>query len=299
MRNSIIFASAALAAIPGAAQAACDPGFRSNAQSVSIVGVEVEPNAVATEMLGLNVRNEDEASSQPCPAVIRVSRTGSSTDPNFPPFTLLGPGNQTIEILPDPSVGGGAASDVNLANALPGPQGLDVPFEFRVPTEWGLKAGTYSEQLQFSLYDTGGVLRDTAIVTVTITIPRAVSIRLVGAVLGDGGAGPARVDMGTLSSTTETRSPDFAARIFSTGPYLVSFSSANLGNLLNENGRDKIAYRLYFDGQLVDLAGVNAFAYPSATSSTGDFRPLRVIVPAATAVAGHYSDQVTVTVSAT
>lgn len=298
MRYSILFASAALAAIPGAARAACDPGFRSNAQTANIVGVDIEPNAVATAMLSLNVRNEDESSSQPCPAVIRVSRIGAATDPNFPPFSLLGPGSQMVEILPDPSTGGTTASDVNVTSAPPAPQGLDVPFDFRVPTEWGVKAGIYTEQLQFSLYDVGGVLRDTATVTVSITIPRAVSVLLVGAVMGGGGGGPAQVDMGTLSSTTETRSPDFAARIFSTGPYMVSFTSENLGNLLNGNGRDKISYRLYFDGQLVDLAGTNGFPYASATSSTGDFRPLRVIVPAATAVAGRYSDRVTVTVSA-
>jgi hypothetical protein len=299
MRYSILLASAAFAALPGAAQAACKPGFRTNAQTVNIVGVDIEPNAVASTTLSLNVRNEDESSSQPCPAVLRISRVGASADPNFPPFTLLGPGNQTVEILPDPSVGGSTASDVNVADALAEPQGLDVPFEFRVPTEWGIKAGSYTEQLQFSLYDLGGILRDTATVTVSITIPRAVSLRLVGAVLGSGASGPARVDMGTLSSTTETRSPDFAARIFSTGPYMVSFTSTNLGSLLNENGRDKISYRLYFDGQLVDLTGVNGFPYSSATSSSGDFRPLRVVVPAVTAVAGRYSDQVTVTVSAT
>jgi hypothetical protein len=218
MRNSILFASAALAALPGAAQAACDPGFRTNAQSVNIVGVDIEPNGVASATLGLNVRNKDESSERSCPAVIRASRVGASADPNFPPFSLLGPGRQIVEILPDPSAGGSTASDVNLTNAPSGPQGMDVPFEFRVPTEWGLRAGTYTEQLQFSLYDVGGILKDTATVTVSITIPRAVSLMLVGAVMGTGGGGPARVDMGTLSSTTETRSPDFAARIFSTGP---------------------------------------------------------------------------------
>jgi hypothetical protein len=299
MRNSILFASAALVAIPGAAQAACEPGFMTSSQSVNIVGVDVEPGAVASATLGLNVRNEGGTGDQACPAVIRVSRVGASADPSFPAFTLLGPGSQTIEILPDPSAGGSTASDVNIINALPAPQGLDVPFVFRVPTEWGIKAGTYSEQLRFSLYDVGGTLRDTATVTVSITIPRAVSVRLVGAVLGASGTGPARVDMGTLSSSTETRSPDFAALIFSTGPYMVSFASANLGNLLNENGHDKIGYELYFDGQRVDLAGVNGFPYAAATSSLGDFRPLRVIVPAVDAAAGRYTDRVTVTVSAT
>src|SRR3546814_2707921 len=146
-------------------------------------------------------------------------------------------------------------SDVVIANAASGAQGRNVPFQIRVPTEWGVQAVTFTDELQLALIDQGGNIVDTSTLTVTILIPSAVSLRLVGAVVGGGVGGPAQVDLGSLSSSEETRSDRFEALILSTAPYAVRFDSANRGHLLHEQQRETVPYRLYFDGALVDLAG--------------------------------------------
>ena len=139
---------------------------------------------------------------------------------------------------------------------------------------------------------------DRATLTLTIVIPSAVSLRLVGAVVGGEGSGPAQVDLGNLSTSTETHADRFGARILSTAPYVVSLSSVNRGYLLHEHGREQVPYRLYFDGNLVDLAGSNEFPYFSHTPKAGDQHPISVVVPPVVAIAGRYSDRVTVTVTA-
>src|SRR3546814_10200943 len=101
-----------------------------------------------------------------------------------------------------PRRGGSADSDVVIANAPSGAQGRNVPFQIRVPTEWGLQAGTFTDELQLALIDQGGNIVDTSTLTVTILIPSAVSLRLVGAVVGGGGGGPAQVDLGRSEEHT-------------------------------------------------------------------------------------------------
>lgn len=306
MRRAILIASTMILTAPAAAYASeCAPEFVSGDQTVTINGVDIEPFGVAKEDFHVRVRNGSGStgddmgrpeSSPPCPATIRISRI-STPDPDFPSYTLRAPGNQAIEVLPDESTGGSSDSDIDIANAPPGPQGRNIPFHIAIATEWGLRAGTYVEKLQLSLFDDAGNITDRSTLTITIIIPAAVSIRIVGAV-GRGGGGPARVDLGELSKTEETRSDPFGARIFSTAPHVVSFVSANLGNLLHENARDQIPYRLRFDGTLVNLAGANEFVYPFHTPQAGVMRPLDITVPPVVAPAGRYSDRVTVSVTA-
>jgi len=311
MRYPIFLASLSLLASPAAANAAgdCQPVFVNDAQSLTIDGVEIEPGGRSTQDFQVRVQNEAgppgntsgpsaPGGAGPCRATIRLARLIPSPDPEFPAYLLRAPGNSRIEILPDPASGGTADSDVVIANAPPGPQGRAVPFQIGVPTEWGLKAGTYSEQLQLLLIDENGNIVDRSTLTITIIIPPAVSLRLVGAIIGGVGNGPAQVDLGVLSSSRETHSQPFGARIFSTAPYVVRFNSANLGHLLHEQGGEEIPYRLFFDGALVDLSGGNSFPYPHHTSASGDSRPMRIVVPPVTALAGRYSDRITVTVTA-
>lgn len=297
-----------LTASVGANAASCDPVFASESQSVTLNGIEISPGAIASRDIQLRVRNaanssDDRADAAPanskrCPATIRISRLGMPIDPEFPPFTLSAPGQRQIEILPDPQAGGSTKSDITIVNAPSGPQGRAVPFQIGVLTEWGLKAGTYTEQLELSLVNDSGTIVDRTTLTITIVVPPAVSLRLVGAVTGGAMGGPVRIDLGNLSTTAETRSQPFAARILSTAPYVVNFSSTNLGRLAHDQANAQIAYRLYFDNSLVDLAVTNDFPYLSATPRSGDSRPMRIVVPAVTALAGRYSDQITITVSA-
>jgi hypothetical protein len=317
MRYSTFIAPIVLLAIPVTAAASeCRPSFVDDGQAVVIDGVEIEPGGRAAE--GFQVRVQNAAAPAggppptpappggsvglddggPCEATIRVARVGAPPASGFPPYLLRAAGNQRIEVLPDPASGGTADSDVVIANAPPGPQGRVVPFQIGVSTEWGLRAGTYVEQLELLLIDRNGEVTDRSSLTISIVIPSAVSLRLVGAVVGDGRSGPAQVDLGNLSSTSETRSDRFGARIFSTAPYVVSFSSANQGNLLHDQGSEQIPYRLFFDGNQVNLAGISEFPYLDSTPQGGDNRPMSIVVPPVVALAGRYSDRITMTVTA-
>ena len=306
MRQAIFFAVPALMLSTTAAARDCNPAFADRSQSVTIRAVEIDARAVAVDTAQLRVVDSgaerdggapDERGGGPCAASLRVSRVDGTAHTGFPDYLLRAPGNPDVEILATNSQGKTARSDIRLANLPSGSQGRAVPLQFVVPTEWGLKAGTHSEQLLVSLYDEDGALRDETIVNLTIAIPPAVSVRIVGAV-GAGSPGGARIDLGDLSPTAERRSQPFAARILSTTPYGVSFRSDNLGALAHVNGRGRILYRLYYNGRLVDLGGANFFPEASHTSAAGDHRRLQVVVPPIAAEAGIYRDRVTILVAA-
>lgn len=314
MRYSTIIASIFLMASSAAAHATeCQPVFANGAQTIVINNVAIEPGGRATQNFDVRVKNEAGAptapaggapgivgtpGSSPCEATIRVARLGSLPGSDYPPFSLSAPGNRQIEILIDPTSPGTTDSDVRVANAPPGPQGRAVPFQIGVATEWGLSAGTYTELLELLLVDRDGNIVDRTPLTVTVVIPATVSLRLVGAITGGGGNQPAQVDLGNLSSTKETRSEPFGARIFSTSPYVVSISSINLGNLLRQQGSEQIPYTMFFDGVMVDLAGGGEFIQPRGTPQEGDYRPMSVVVPPVVVLAGRYSDRITITVTA-
>ena len=313
MRYSTLVAPIFLLAVPATAAAAgCEPVFVNGDQAVVINNVEIEPGGRSTQDFQIRVRNAggsdggptanvpdlSEGGTERCSAAIRIARVGVIADPGLPPYILNAPGNRQIEILPDPAAGGTADSDVIVANTPSDSRGRTVPFQIGVTTEWGLRAGSYIEQLQLSLIDPNGSITDSTTLTITIVIPAAVSLRLVGAVVGGGDSGPAQIDLGTLSSSADTRSQRFGARILSTAPYAVRFSSLNLGNLMHERGDEQVPYRLFFDGALVDLAGTNEFHYPNHTPREGDSRPMSIVVPAVVALAGRYSDRITMTVTA-
>ncbi|MEH6790814.1 hypothetical protein [Parasphingorhabdus sp.] len=304
MRYTTIIGSVALLMVPAAASAGeCQPTFASGNQSLVINGTEIEPGGLAAQDFQVLVQNAAAGATStrsivgvpPCEAVIRIARKGAPPISGYPPFVISASGNNQVEILENDTSGGSVSSNVEIGGA---PSWI---FKVEVPTEWGLQAGTYVEYLELLLLDRNGdgsTITDRRDLTVTIVIPPAVSLRLVGAVVGGGGSNePARVDLGNLSSSTSTQSEPFAARIFSTTPYIVSFNSINLGNMVHEQGRDQVPYRLFFDGALVNLAGTAEFFYPDHTPQGGDNRPMSVVVPPVVALAGRYSDRVTVTVT--
>src|SRR5690606_39255564 len=230
MRYLKLIAALSSLTIPAAVSAAeCHPAFVDGDQAIVIDGVEIEPGGRSVQDFSVRIRNTAGApggsmnqagagirgseGGGPCEAAIRIARLDTTLDAEFPPYLLRGPGNQQIDILPDPASGGTMESDVKVANAPQGPRGRSVPFQIAVPTEWGLRAGTYLEQLELLLFDRNGEIVDRSTLTLTVIIPSAVTLRLVGAVVGGGGSGPAQVDLGNLSSSRETQSQPFGARI--------------------------------------------------------------------------------------
>lgn len=302
MRMRSIIGAFVSMTLAGAAHAAdCQPAFVDRDYSVVVAGVEIEAGGQSVENLQLRVgnaaANAPGPGATPCEATILVARVGGAPVPGFPPYRLRSPGNQSIDILPDPSIPGSLDGGIVIANAPSGPQGRAVPIRLDIGTEWGLSAGTYVEQLELLLLDETGTIVDRTSLTITIVIPASVSIRLVGAVLGGGTNGPALVDLGELSTTEVTRASPFGARIWSTSPYEVRISSTNRGNLLRELGSETIPYRLTFDAMDVDLGAEWQTFYPNSTGAAGVLRAMTITVQPVTATAGEYADRVTVSVS--
>lgn len=300
MRDKIIFALGIILGAPLAATAQdCEPVIIDTDTALIIQAGAIEPGGQATRELSVSIRNEASGANNgtPCSATLRLARTGPVPSPDFPPYSVFGPGNQQVEILPDPGSGGTVQSDVNISAVTTDPTGRLISLRFTVPTEWGVRAGTYTDQLELLLLDETGAIADRSALTNSIVIPPAVSVRLVGAVLGDGTSGPAQIDLGNLSRSSETRSNPFGARVFSTAPYSIEFSSNNLGYLRHEAGEETIAYRLYYDGGLVNLGGNTEIGYPDHTGRDGSTRSMSIVVPPVVALAGNYSDRITITVT--
>ncbi len=283
-------------ALPLPAAAECAPAFVNGDVSVAITGVSIEDGGYVTGTAQLRLKNAADDPDANCSAVMRVSRVGAAIQPDFPSYILRAPGNSNIEILPEGAIGGSPRANIPVGHLATNGSGQAVSLQFRVPTEWGIAAGNFAEQLMFSLYDVTGARRDQSVVHVTIAIPAAVSVRLAGAVRDNAGA--ARIDLGVLSPRKENRSSPFAARILSTTAYSVSFLSANGGRLRSDAGRSEIPYKLYFDGRLATLAGSPVFSRPTHTGASGDVKPMLIVVPPTTADAGRYSDRLTMMVSA-
>ncbi len=295
----------AISTVAAANDAECHPAFSSGDVSVVVEGIDIEAGSRTVRDFQVRVVDRGSEGAAPlatssnslCPAKIRIARTGLSTNPDSPPFSLAAPSNPNLEILPDAAAGETSNSDVLIANVPPGRQGRSVPFQLSLSTDWGIRAGDYHEQLRMLLVDASGSIVDTAILSITFAVPRAASIRFVGAVVGET-AGPAQIDLGTLSTTRPTYSAPFGALILSTAPYVVNFESENQGSLANEATGEQIPYIMTFDASQVDLAGSNAFAFDGPTPRSGDRRPMTIQVPPASAPSGRYADRITATVTA-
>src|SRR3546814_5352243 len=103
----------------------------------------------------------------------------------------------------------------------------------------------FNETATTELYTYCPTLSLHAALPISILIPSAVSLRLVGAVVGGGGGGPAQVDLGSLSSSEETRSDRFEALILSTAPYAVRFDSRSEEHTSELQSLMRISYAVF------------------------------------------------------
>ncbi|MGZ8345647.1 MAG: hypothetical protein ACXWUP_00910 [Allosphingosinicella sp.] len=289
MRYALIFA-AALGAAANAAHGQCSPSFNVETVSVNVDGVQVGNGNFATESFNVDLDNQN---AESCDIRLRITRSGN-VDPDMPAYFLSAAGNQ-VEILAYGFSVGTVLSDVLLT--LPGgDESISVPFAVRLPTEWGLAAGDYVDNLRVSLVAPGEETLDSLDVAVNIDIPKEVSVRLVGA--SGEAQSTATVNLGVLSTVQQTRSDPFGVRVWSTAPYTVGFSSSNRGRLVHTNGIDAIPYVMSVGGSEVDLTGVSSYYFARHTSSLGDIHGLSIVVDPVQARAGDYSDSVTVSVTA-
>lgn len=285
----------------GDAKADCVPKFAGSDSAVTISGVSVEPGGVATGMFQIRASNGGVADEGGCSATLRLSRVSSTGGQTFPKYTLRTSAGSEVVVASETETGAAASAGIRLTNLPSSGPGQSTSIQVRVPTEWGVAAGNFADQLLVTLYDQQGVARDRATVNVAISIPAAVAVRLAGAIVDGGDI--TRIDLGNLSAKTESRSTPFVARVLSTSPYSISLQSENTGFLKRTDGNELIHYDLYFAGRKVNFAEASSYTSMSHTPASGDVNGMLIVVPAALGStkpyeAGSYSDRITILVSA-
>jgi hypothetical protein len=283
---------AALAAVlPGTAYAACDPSFVEGTNLVNLRPSSSFDSQELVEPFVVRVRNSGD---EVCTIRLGVGRTLSAISIRFPDYTLTGSnGRETVS-------GTTVTADVagfGKEYIVPANGEISIPYEVRMTLGWGAEAGLYADELVFYLLDeqSGNTIANKK-VQLDLDIPRTARIRFAGA---SGANGPARIEMGPISTTAPTRSPPFALRVLSTSPYKIDLISQNNGALRRAGTRDFIPYQMTLGGQPMNLSGVgHSVRVGRHTSSVGDVHPVMIVInPSPEYHAGDYSDHVTVTVT--
>ena len=269
----------------------CIPEFVDSAKTVTVSDVEVGVREVSRENFQIRVRNQGTGA---CSATIRFARVDGFASADSLEYTLRS-GSSALQVLPNEAAAATSESELFVGGLPSGDRGRAVPFLLSIPSEWGIAAGFHTDQLQLTLLDSTGQVTDRLFLTINVTVPPSVSLRVVGAT---GTNRIATINLGNITSRDVSTSDPFGIRVWSTSAYSVSFESENGGNLRHEDGRDTIPYELRMDRQLVNLSGSGEFVFPERTTSLGRVHRLRVQAGPATGRAGGYGDRVTVTVSA-
>lgn len=291
MRPIVPFAAAAILFSAPAHATTCSPRFVDASKTVTIAGITVGSGSIATSGFQIRVRNTGDGA---CSATLRIARLSTTLPGNRLPLTLSS-GGSSLQILANDRVSGTAGSDLTVPGIPSGSGGRAVPFVAGISTDWGIASGYYSEEFQLSLIDATGATTDTSLLTIQFNVPPSVALRIVGVT---GTNEVAEINLGTLDPSARNRSDPFGLRIWSTSPYSVSFLSANAGNLEQVDGKDRIPYNLMMGGRPMDVVGSSPVTFGRHTPALGDLHRLAVTVAPFNALAGNYSDRVTVTVQA-
>ncbi len=282
-----------MVASAASAQTGCKPEFVQSSQIVNISNIAVSAGSSSSETFQIRVRNDGPPGTQ-CSAVLRVARLSTSPSSTTIAYNLRSRG-RTLEISSSENLPGTAASDLAIPQLPSGTNGLSVPFQLTIPSGWGLSSGSQVEDLIVSLLDERGSVVDTQLLTISLNVPPAVEVRVVG-VTGQNAI--ASVNLGILDPQATNASGPFGVRIWSTSPYTVSFRSENDGKLVHSSVNASIDYQLLMDRQPVSVAGAVATYVARGTDSLGKLHRMGVRVEPFRARAGNYSDRVEVTVTA-
>lgn len=283
---------AALAALlPATAYAACEPGFVDGTNVVNLRPSASFDNQQLVEPFVVRVRNSGD---EICTIRLGVGRTLGAASSRFPTYTLTGPtGMETVSAITVTADTAGSGNEY----IVPANGEISIPYEVRMAIGWGAEAGLYTDELVFSLLDaqSGSAIANKKL-QLDLDIPQTARIRFAGA---SGADGPARIEMGPISTTAATRSPPFALRVLSTAAYRIDLVSQNSGALRRAGTRDLIPYQMTLGRQTMNLTGVgDSVRVNRHTSSVGDVHPVTIVInPDPEYHAGDYSDRVTVTVT--
>ena len=282
--RSLLLPFAALIGLAPSLAAACDISLPSGIPSVPFAVAGEYGAAPIQETMTVRLRND---ASTACTVYLGVALDPLDFDPDFPMTQISGP----IGIVPLSTLTTSGQDNASM-HVIDANSTIDVTYNIAINPGWDDQAGSYSQRLNFSVYEDLGlpakIEDDTRL---TLTIPAAANIRFAGNI--------DRLDLGMLSATAPTTSPPFAVKVFSTADYKLDVSSENKGFLVREGGGQSIPYSMTFGGQPVVLSGA-AFtvALGDPTGGLGDTSAIIVTVPAVgEALAGAYRDRVTLTVT--
>lgn len=240
-------------------------------------------------MVGIGVdngRNGGRRMSGPGGGMLRYEIVGSDARP-VPDAPATADNGLIVERIPGKSRQDVAAYAIMMAGQTP-------------------SSGSYSDQLTFNLYEMSngqpGRLLDSHTVSVQATVSGTIqSTLIVAGSRGDLGGRTATLDFGELETG---KSLTFGLEVTGNTPYQVSLESQNRGHFAGQDAGildARVGYTLTMDGRGVGLSGPFDLPVSSPTDSgrRSNEHSFEVRVgDTERALAGRYSDAITITVSA-
>lgn len=193
-----------------------------------------------------------------------------------------------------------------ISGSLAGKGGQVVPlnFVFFIPAGQVVPAGTYTDQITFSVYpsyDSSGAPYISTTVTFSVVVAAAAAVSIVPTGSSfDNSAPQLTLDFGALQ-TGEAKSCDLLIK--QNNNCTVYYSSANNGVLkqIPTPTADQIPYQVSASGLNMDLSHPSSFVLPPGVSPQpdGNRYPLTITIGSVDSpTAGTYQDQITVSVVA-
>lgn len=193
----------------------------------------------------------------------------------------------------------------------PANQSVTLTYYFQIPpaqvTSPTLKpSGTYADSVQLRVYsDEGAAAEDMKQINITTTVPKIIDLSLVSPGSAFNSAQTSQsLDFGTL---VEGSTKTLDLRVRSNAGYSISVSSANNGSLRHSDTdvRTQVPYLLSVNGSRTNLS--SSASNPTTvgqgsgqTSMNGIGLPLSIAIGSVeNAMAGKYTDSITVTVTTT
>lgn len=252
-------------------------------------GYDGDSNRVHTELGTLTVEHSGEA----CAYIVRIEPdTG-------PGKAALYSGAHSLDVRVDQLGREISQGDnvVEVHGSMPrGQPQRQVKFQVSVPPGQRVPAGQYVGRLAVSLFDSrdGG---QELVTRQTVDVVTQVAPSVVASFGSDAQAGIKSMDVGfgTLMKGQE-KSLDFS--VAANTPYSIDLLSENAGQLRHEFTSNGIAYDLRIDGQLVQPAAGTETTILQGSTSSQHRLDFMIRTETALALAGKYSDRLTLIIAA-
>tara|TARA_R100001244_G_scaffold28828_2_gene28175 strand:- start:832 stop:1779 length:948 start_codon:yes stop_codon:yes gene_type:complete len=252
-------------------------------------GYDGDSNRVHTELGALTVEHSGEA----CAYIVRIEPDAG------PGKATLHSGSDTLDVRIDQAGREISSGDnvVEVHGSMPrGQPQRQIKFQVTLPPGQRVRAGQYTGRLAVSLFESrdGG---QELVTQQTVDVVTQVAPSVVASFGSDaqGGIKSMDMDFGTLMKGQE-KSLDFS--VAANTPYSIDLLSENAGELRHEFTPYGIAYDLRIDGQLVQPAAGTETTILQGHTSSQHRLDFMIRTETALALAGKYSDRLTLIIAA-